>query len=139
MSQHVVTLLLGSNLGNPEENIEAALRHIREEIGEIKKVSEIMKTAPVEFVTSNFFCNIAVLIKTQFSPVKLLESVKNIEKKMGRNKDTFSTKEYLDRIIDIDVVTYGNVKFWSSRLEIPHKKHLYQRDFSKRLLSQLWE
>ena len=139
MSQHVVTLLLGSNLGNPEENIEAALRHIQEEIGEIKKVSEIMKTAPVEFVTSNFFCNIAVLIKTQFSPVKLLESVKNIEKKMGRNKDTFSTKEYLDRIIDIDVVTYGNVKFWSSRLEIPHKKHLSQRYFSKRLLSQFSE
>ena len=137
MSQQEVVLLLGSNLGNGENNIELALELIHAEIGDVLDRTEIVKTIPVEFVSNNIFCNIAVLIKTQFSPLKLLDSLKLIEYKMGRVEDTLILGAYQDRIIDIDIVLYGNLAFWSKDLQIPHQKHLYQRDFSMKLLNVL--
>ena len=137
MSQQEVVLLLGSNLGNGENNIELALELIHAEIGDVLDRTEIVKTIPVEFVSNNIFCNSSVLIKTQFSPLKLLDSLKLIEYKMGRVEDTLILGAYQDRIIDIDIVLYGNLAFWSKDLQIPHQKHLYQRDFSMKLLNVL--
>jgi 2-amino-4-hydroxy-6-hydroxymethyldihydropteridine diphosphokinase len=139
MSQKKVVLLLGSNLGNSKKNIEYALSQIHTESGEIIGTSEMVFTDPVEFVSNNIFCNIAVLIKTQFSPIKLLHSIKVIERNMGRTVDSVNAGEYQDRIIDIDIVLYGNLLFWSGDLSIPHRKHLYERDFSKALLGELKE
>ena len=137
MSQHEVTLLLGSNLGNPEKNVEEALRRIEKEIGAITKQSEMLFTDPLEFVSNNIFCNIAIVIKTQFSPIKLLNSVKLIERQMGRLDDTMILGEYQDRIIDIDIVRFSALQFCCEELIIPHQKHLYQRDFSRKLLDAL--
>ena len=137
MSQHEVTLLLGSNLGNPEKNVEEALRRIEKEIGTIIKQSEMLFTDPVEFVSNNIFCNIAIVIKTQFSPIKLLNTVKSIERQMGRLDDTMILGEYEDRIIDIDIVRFSALQFCCEELIIPHQKHLYQRDFSRKLLDAL--
>ena len=137
MSQHLVTLLLGSNLGNTKENLELAIGFISKDIGSIIKRTEIVYSQPVEFVSNNIFCNIAVVIKTQFSPLKLLNSLKNIECKMGRIEDSKVSNQYTDRIIDIDIVEFGALQFECKRLEIPHKKHLFMREFSKNLLLSL--
>ena len=134
MSHHLVTLLLGSNLGKQKDNIDLAISRIEEEVGELVGQSEIIYTKPVEFVSNNIFCNIALRIKTQFSPIKLLTLVKKIEVEMGRTDDSLITKGYADRVIDIDIVFYGNMNFSSLRLEIPHSKHVYEREFSKKLL-----
>ena len=134
MSHHLVTLLLGSNLGKQKDNIDFAISRIEEEVGELVGQSEIIYTKPVEFVSNNIFCNIALRIKTQFSPIKLLNLVKKIEVEMGRTDDSLITKGYADRVIDIDIVFYGNMNFSSLRLEIPHSKHVYEREFSKKLL-----
>ena len=137
MSQHDVTLLLGSNLGDTEKNIETALNFIEIEIGPIIRRTDILLTKPVEFASNNIFCNIVVLIKTQLSPVNLLNSIKRIEVDMGRIEDSSVTKAYVDRIIDIDIVLYGDLKFECKTLQIPHKKHLYEREFSRNLLMSL--
>jgi len=134
MSQHLVTLLLGSNLGLPQRNIEVAIKKIEFEIGPVSQRSSILHTEPVEFYSKNIFCNIALRISTQLSPVKLLNMIKKIEVEMGRTEDSLIKKEYADRIIDIDIISYGNIIFSSGRLNIPHHKHLYERDFSKKLL-----
>ncbi len=134
MSHHLVTLLLGSNLGKQKDNIDLAISRIEKEVGELVGQSEIIYTKPVEFVSNNIFCNIALRIKTQFSPIKLLNLVKKIEVEMGRTDDSLITKGYADRVIDIDIVFYGNMNFSSLRLEIPHSKHVYEREFSKKLL-----
>lgn len=94
-------------------------------------------TDPVEFDSKNIFCNIAVLIKTQFSPVQLLKNIKEIEREMGREEDSFAKGGYEDRIIDIDIVEFGSIRFYSQKLMIPHLKHLNERDFSQELLTQL--
>jgi 2-amino-4-hydroxy-6-hydroxymethyldihydropteridine diphosphokinase len=53
---------------------------------------------------------------------------------MGRVNDSKISGGYADRIIDIDIIKYNELKFTSERLEIPHKKHLFEREFSKILL-----
>ncbi|SIS50847.1 2-amino-4-hydroxy-6-hydroxymethyldihydropteridinediphosphokinase [Kaistella chaponensis] len=137
MSQYEVTLLLGSNLGDTKKNIETALHYIEKEFGPILRRSDILLTKPVEFASNNIFCNIVVLIKTQFSPIKLLNFIKKIEFDMGRIEDSSVTNAYLDRIIDIDIVLYGDLKFDCKTLNIPHKKHLYEREFSRNLLMSI--
>jgi len=134
MSQHRVVLLLGSNLGDQKKNLELALEKIGDGGNKISQISEFLITEPVEFVSSNIFCNIASVIFTHLSPIQLLDFVKGIEVGMGRINDSSTSESYSDRIIDIDIITYNDLKFKSERLEIPHQKHLFEREFSKILL-----
>ncbi len=137
MSQHEVVLLLGSNLGDTEKNLEDAIQLIEKSAGTILTKSKVLITQPIEFCSFNIFRNIALLINTQFSPLKLLKLVKQIERNLGRVQDSSFTGGYQDRIIDIDIVTYGRLNFNSKKLVVPHRKHLYDRDFSKELIKEL--
>lgn len=137
MSQQNVVLLLGSNLGDLEGNIKMAIKHIEKRLGRIEKISNIIYSEPVEFVSNNIFCNIAVSIYVDISPMELLSRLKNIESEMGRLEDSAVYGVYRDRIIDIDIVSYGNLKYKSRRLNLPHHKHLNEREFSRILLEEL--
>ncbi|MBW8362870.1 MAG: 2-amino-4-hydroxy-6-hydroxymethyldihydropteridine diphosphokinase [Kaistella sp.] len=137
MSHQHVTLLLGSNLGDRKKNIETALIKIENKIGHITKKSPVLDTTPVEFASSNNFCNIAVLLITQFSPVNILKIVKEIEVEMGRIADSKAVGGYTDRIIDIDIVFFNRLRFESANLTVPHHKHLFERSFSIELLKCL--
>ena len=137
MSLNRVVLLLGSNLGDKENNIKKALDVLSEQVGNILESSDIEKTSPVEFASSHNFLNIAVVLETEFSPMRTLSLLKDIETSMGRLEDSSVKGYYSDRIIDIDIVCFGHVRFESRRLSIPHHKHLYDRDFSRELLNKL--
>lgn len=134
MSQHKVVLLLGSNLGNPQQYLETAIEALNNKSINVLKRSRILTSEPVEFVSSNIFCNIALIVFTELSPIKLLQTIKEIEVEMGRTNDSTVTGCYTDRVIDIDIVSYDNLQFSSKCLEIPHHKHLYEREFSRILL-----
>lgn len=134
MSQQKVVLLLGSNLGEQKKNIELALEKIKDAGNQISQISEFLMSDPVEFVSSNIFCNIAAIIFTHLSPIQLLDCIKNIEVEMGRINDSKVSGGYTDRVIDIDIIKYNELNFRSERLEIPHKKHLFEREFSRVLL-----
>ena len=71
------------------------------------------------------FYNSVIKIKTRLSPSELLVFLKGIEKKMGRN---LNDKRYSPRIIDIDILTYGDQAVDSSELKIPHP-HIKERKF----------
>lgn len=138
MSHRTVILLLGSNLGNQKKYIEDALVEIKLQIGEVLEISNFLYSEPVEFVSSNIFCNIAASVSTILSPVELLREIKKIEQKMGRKFDSsFYEGQYRDRIIDIDIVKIEGLHFECDRLLIPHKKHLEERQFSKEILNNL--
>ena len=97
----------------------------------------MIETEPIEFESINIFRNIALGLTTTFSPYFFLKVVKSIEKEMGREFDTSAVGGYSDRIIDIDIVKFNNINFESSKLRIPHHKHLYEREFSRFLLENL--
>ncbi|AZZ58292.1 2-amino-4-hydroxy-6-hydroxymethyldihydropteridine diphosphokinase [Riemerella anatipestifer] len=137
MSQRKVILLLGSNIKNPKKNIEEAISLIEKRLGKVIKKSQMLETEPVEFASSNIFCNIAVLLEAQISPIRILDEVKSIEKAMGRISDSKELGGYEDRVIDIDVVSIGNITYKSRRLDIPHYKHVHERDFSQVLLREI--
>lgn len=139
MSQHVATLLLGSNLGDRKNNIEHAINLLELRVGKILKKSPIARTKPVEFASCNIFCNIALSINTRFSPLQLLIKIKEIEEEMGRLCDSSVTGRYEDRLIDIDIVKFGNLNFFAEKLQIPHVKHLHEREFSRDLLLHIDE
>lgn len=132
-----VVLLLGSNLGNPEHNINLAITNLEKRVGKVTKKSKILKTLPVEFDSPYIFFNIAVVLSTNLSPIQLLNQLKNIEIEMGRSEDSSVLGEYRDRIIDIDIVDYDEIDFYAEKLQIPHYKHKYERDFSRELLKEI--
>lgn len=137
MSLHYVVLLLGSNLGDTELHLNNAIAKIENHLGKVIKTSEMIETEPIEFESINIFRNIALGLTTTFSPYFFLKVVKSIEKEMGREFDTSAVGGYSDRIIDIDIVKFNNINFESSKLRIPHHKHLYEREFSRFLLENL--
>lgn len=139
MSINHVILLLGSNLGDREANLAVAMKKIETHIGSIVSSSQVLQSVPVEFASTNFFCNIAIRVTTNASPMKLLKIIKTIERSMGRALDSRSVGGYTDRSIDIDIVQFNSLKFRSQALEIPHQKHLFEREFSKILLLELDE
>lgn len=137
MSYNYAVLLLGSNIGDQKKNLEIALQKLTKNNIHIISESEFLYSEPVEFVSSKIFCNIAIRIEVNLSPIQLLNFLKNIERIMGRTVDSGGTREYTDRSIDIDIITYNNIAFSSKRLEIPHSRHLYEREFSRILLESL--
>lgn len=137
MSTQQTVLLLGSNLGDPKKNIITALEQLEQSVGTILIKSEFITTVPVEFASSHKFCNIALILNTRLSPARLLMALKTIEKAMGRAEDSRVSGQYQDRVIDIDIVKYGNVNFKSEKLTLPHRKHCFEREFSRVLLEDL--
>lgn len=137
MSLHRVVLLLGSNSFDPGLQLEIAIARIEKMIGNIQKRSGKIWNPAVEFESNQIFCNIAVEILTDLSPVKLLKSVKSIEFAMGRESDSYEVGYYTNRVIDIDIVAMDDLRFFCARLVLPHEKHVNERAFSKKLLTQI--
>ena len=133
MSTNSTILLIGTNLGNKNNNLERAKELINKEIGEIIKFSNILENEAEEFKSTNTFFNQKIEVKTNLSPIKLLEKIKIIEYNMGRVYTKPKNGErYIDRLIDIDILNYNNINFKSSTLLIPHNQ-IFSRDFIKLL------
>ncbi len=121
-----VALSLGTNLGNRLENLTQAIYLINNTVGEIIDTSNIYETEPWGFQCKNFFLNSAATLNTYLSPQNLLLELQKIEKILGR---THKTKDsYQARIIDIDIIFYGNKIIKSENLAIPHP-HMHKRKF----------
>jgi len=129
---------LGSNLGEREGNIKQALYLLKESRKiEIEKISSIIETEPVlppYAPAQGRFLNAVVRIKTDLSPEELLSLLKEIERRMGRQP----APRFSPRIIDLDILLYGDRKIRKKTLEIPHPQ-IEERSFIKRLLKEVEE
>lgn len=108
-------LSLGTNIGDRKENLKKALKLLSSKFN-ILNVSTIYESEPWGMESEKNFYNVCVEIETDLKPIKLFESIEEIEKKMGR-KDKGLKK---DRIIDIDILLNENNIFLSEKLRIPH-------------------
>lgn len=132
-----VVLLLGSNLGNKKNNITLAINLINIKIGPILKKTKLIESEPEDYFSSNTFLNIGIIVSTNLSPIKLLKSIKEIERSLGRINDSYLSGKYEDRTIDIDIVYFNSIKYFSKILLIPHDSHISKRSFSKKILYEL--
>lgn len=116
---HSVYISIGSNIGDREENIKKALDFIELEIGKLVRCATIIETEPVDMDCSDFFLNTCIEIQTCFEPFTVLDKLKKIEIKMGR--DPIHKGLNQSRIIDLDIVFFGNYIVDSKELTIPHQ------------------
>lgn len=114
-----VYLGLGTNIGNRNDNLTRAIEALSLALGHYTALSPFIETAPWGFNSDNAFLNCVVAYETELEPEQLLDTTESIERRLGRTaKSTGDT--YHDRIIDIDILLYGNVAVKSARLTIPH-------------------
>lgn len=118
---------LGSNLGNRRRNLITAAALLAERAGDVLALSSFYETEPWGFVSENRFLNAALALETSLSPFDLLRLTQTIEREMGRAAKS-AQGIYHDRLIDIDLLLYGDEVVRSAELEIPHP-HLHERRF----------
>lgn len=132
---HTVYLGLGANIGNRKRTIRQAIERIGELIGTVERQSALYETKPWGFESPNDFVNACVCCSTILSPRKLLEQSQRIEKELGRTSKTVGGA-YHDRVIDIDILLYDDIKVNEPDLKIPHPLML-ERDFVMRPLRDI--
>lgn len=133
----IAYLSLGTNLGDKRKNIAEAINYMGELVGDVVRQSALYETEPWGFRSDNRFVNAAVCVDTRLSPRRLLEVTQRIEREMGRTLKS-DGGEYHDRIIDIDILLYGDQHIDEPDLKIPHPL-MHERDFVMTPLNEIME
>ncbi len=123
MANHLI-LHTGTNLGNREDNLLKANDLIQKRIGKISNYSSLYETEPWGVEDQPAFINQAIELSTDLTPQEVLEVCNGIEDEMGRIR----VQKWERRLIDIDIIFYGNQIINTERLKIPHK-HIQDRNF----------
>ena len=120
-----VGLSLGSNIGDKAANIFRAMQLLAAD-GQIRvrTLSQLYRTAPWGPVAQDFFANACALVTTHLPPLELLAHAKAVEAAMGREE----TERWGPRLIDIDLLFYGDLTLHDQRLALPHPE-MFNRAF----------
>lgn len=123
---------LGSNIGNREQHLAAALAKLAAPDLRVLRVSSIYETEPVGFTAQRLFLNLVAEIETDLFPMQLLSRIAKIEQAAGRVR----TVPNGPRTLDIDILFYGRVVIHSTKLEVPHPR-IAERRFVLAPLAEL--
>ena len=122
---HIVGLGFGGNLGDPARQIAESIAAIGVRgIGTVSRVSSLWRTPPWGKTDQPAFLNACALIETQLPPLTLLAALQDIEREIGRTPG----ERWGPRLIDIDILFYGDISLNDDALTIPHK-NLLKRAF----------
>ena len=124
---HQVYLGLGTNLGDKEANLKAAIEEIRKRVGEVTSLSAFHASEPWGFQSENSFLNAVCCVSTELTPIEVLHITQEIERELGRLKKSVNGI-YSDRMIDIDILLYDDLHIQTPELTIPHPL-MRERDF----------
>jgi len=126
---------IGSNLGEPERQIGAALEQLAAEDGvELVAVSTLRETEPVGYLYQPNFLNGAAQLETELPPRALLERLLAIEAELGRVRA--EGPRFGPRTIDLDLLVYGDETIDEPGLTVPHPR-LAERRFALEPLAEL--
>ena len=115
---------LGSNLGDREENLCTALKHLQENGVEVVKTSTFIETEPYGVTDQPGFVNAVCQVETELAPLELLRLLLKIEQEMGRVR----LRRWGERNIDLDLLLYEDAVLESEELTLPHPD-MQNRDF----------
>jgi 2-amino-4-hydroxy-6-hydroxymethyldihydropteridine diphosphokinase len=122
----IAWLGLGSNLRQPVQQLKIALDRLGSVEGiEILKTSGFYRTPPWGDEQQDDFINAVVQIETGLGPLALLHELQAIENRMGRHR---SGRRWGPRLIDIDLLLFGDQQYRSEELVVPHP-HMHERAF----------
>jgi 2-amino-4-hydroxy-6-hydroxymethyldihydropteridine diphosphokinase len=127
-----VYLSLGSNLGNRQQNLQAAIVAMHGPDFEVRRISSLFETAAVDYLAQPDFLNCVVEADTKLLPMRLLLRVETVERQMGRKRRIPKGP----RNIDIDILLHGRAVVQTNRLQIPHPR-MDERRFVLEPLAEL--
>ncbi len=117
---------VGSNLGDKATNCRLGIDAVdRLDNCRLTAVSRFYRTAPVDYRDQDWFVNAAIEVSTRLSPPSLLEGLQTIQTEAGRPR---SGIRFGPRILDLDILFFGNRVVDSPVLTIPHPR-LHKRRF----------
>jgi 2-amino-4-hydroxy-6-hydroxymethyldihydropteridine diphosphokinase len=119
----IANIALGSNLDTPAKNLERAVLELSA-LGQVIAKSRLYHTKPWGVVDQPDFCNAVLQLETTLAPQELFVQLKEIEQRMGRK----TAVRWGPRLIDLDILTYGDLVVDEPNLTIPHL-HMNERAF----------
>jgi 2-amino-4-hydroxy-6-hydroxymethyldihydropteridine diphosphokinase len=119
-------ILLGGNLGDKHKVFSEAKARLSQQIGTITNQSAIYETEPWGFESDDIFWNQVIEISTDVSPEEVLQQTQQIEHELGRIR---KANQYDSRIIDIDILFYGDQIVKTENLVVPHPR-IQERKFA---------
>jgi 2-amino-4-hydroxy-6-hydroxymethyldihydropteridine diphosphokinase len=123
MGVEVVYLSLGSNVGDRDENLKAAIAALPAAGVQVRRVSSFYETEPVDYLDQAWFLNCVVQAETELPPLELLRRLRGVEARMGSKKLIAKGP----RLIDIDILLYGQETMDTSELQVPHPRMAQRR------------
>ena len=108
---------LGSNLGDREKHLRKGLQFLSQSV-QLVRFSSMYETEPWGDTEQPRFLNLVCEASVEMSPYRLLEAAKKVEQSVGR-KPTF---RHGPRVLDIDLLFYGDQVVTTSELTIPHPR-----------------
>jgi len=124
LTQILVYLSLGSNLGDRAANLKAAIAALPSASLHVRRVSSFYETEPVDYLDQPWFLNCVVEGETDSRPIELLQALRAIESHLG-SKKVFAKGP---RLLDIDILLFGDLSLDTPELQIPHPR-MFERKF----------
>jgi 2-amino-4-hydroxy-6-hydroxymethyldihydropteridine diphosphokinase len=116
---------IGANLGDPAAQCRDAVRRVGTIPGvRVLRCSSLYRTAPLGPMEQGWFINAVAEVRTDLSPAKFFEALKAIERQMGRTDGP----RWGPRVIDLDILLYGQEVVDQEGLKIPHPE-MHRRRF----------
>lgn len=152
----LVFINIGTNLGDRRRNLSRAVVAVAARFGTFE-VSHAMESEPMGFDSANKFLNIAMVFRSEESPLEILHALQEIEHDLGDRlarehaarfipaadstspiRDTHRDESgaYKDRFLDIDIMTIEGVEMQTEELTLPHPR-LRERPFFMEPLKEL--
>ena len=133
----LAAIALGSNLdssvGDREANLREAIKRLKA-LGEVRAVSSFYDTEPVGYMAQPRFLNGALLLETDLGPAELMRALLAVERAMGRDRTGTVAKG--PRVIDLDLLLYGDAVVNTGELTLPHPA-MAEREFVLRPLAEI--
>ena len=116
---HRAYLSMGSNMGDRLSFLRQAVEQLFMDFDiDVLDLSPVYETEPVGYLQQNDFLNLCLLISTSLSPHALLDRVHRVENSLGRKRAI----RFGPRTIDIDILTYDDVRMSDDTLILPHPR-----------------
>lgn len=128
-------LNIGSNLGDREGNLRRAAAELAS-LGSRCTVSSIVESEPWGYDSDNAFLNVGVMLESDLEPLDMLHRCQEIERRIGSLSHRDKNGNYIDRLVDIDIILIDDLVIDTSELTVPHPR-MHQRDFVMRPLQEL--
>jgi 2-amino-4-hydroxy-6-hydroxymethyldihydropteridine diphosphokinase len=123
MQARNIYISLGSNIGDRQANLRAALAALPGAGVRVTLVSQVYETEPVDYLHQDWFLNCVAQGETQLEAEKVLRALREIETHM-KSKKQFAKGP---RLIDLDILLFGDDIINTAELQVPHPRMLDRR------------